>query len=73
MGRNKGSKNKNCIEYVCPTCLKNFNHKKYNYEAHIKRKNPCKPINIDFNEGKPESELEQDKKIIEKCNFWFEK
>ena len=43
MPRKFGTKNKNHIEYICEKCLKSYGCYKYQYEAHLNRKNPCKP------------------------------
>lgn len=36
------------IEYICPTCFKNFGNRKDHFEKHKKRKFPCKKQNYDI-------------------------
>lgn len=53
MGRIKGTKNKNHIEYVCDNCLKKFNQKN-DFTRHKNRLNPCEKktkVNTDCNEN----------------------
>jgi hypothetical protein len=52
---------KSCIEYSCKNCLRSFGNKKDHYEAHMNRKNPCKPKIV-------ENKLDGGLNIINDCD-----